>query len=1644
MAVINTNINLLLRRMKGVVLTHDELDDNQEELRIAIENHSHEEIENIGGGTIGQHLVKKSNDDYDYKWVDEGDWQPKHSNLTALSALDLGNAHGKAIIVKDTEDGFEFGMTAGGGGGHDILGFPMRPGLLFTGDVIVSDNPVGDYTEVNITSGSGSAWTWKGDWTDGLVYREDDVVYFNGTSFLAIQEHYSTPNNQPFSLQSNGQPTDWHLYWNIVALKGEDGLYYRDSWDALNDTYVERDVVTYQGSAYFAKTDVPVGTLPTDTDYWSLFVARGAKGEDGDKGDPGDPGPDGSLFSVIGEWNNSTTYLADTQAVTYNGELWLALNPNLDSEPDEYNSDWLKIVERGTDGINGTNGTNGVDGVDGVDGKDGFRFRGEWSSATSYSSIERDVITHNGELWIAILPSTNSIPTDSNPNWQKLVAKGLDGLNYVGLWNISVQYIEDTKDVVSHQGQLWIATQNNISSEPSLLSSDWELIVTKGADGIGNLLYKGEYNLSTVYSQNDLISYNGNVYYSLLNNNTNPLDDPVSWVLFLSKGDKGDQGVPGFANLVMRGLWNSSDTYTEDIDVVTYNDELWLSLTNNSNQPPSRLDTTNWLLLVARGFDGDDGFGDLILKGAWDLAVTYEAEKDVVTHNDELWLAIVGSTNSEPDEYNSDWLRLVKKGKDGKDGTDGVDGFNVRGNWNSSDTYIEATRDIVIHDNQIWMAVTNNIASEPDEFNTDWQLIVARGKDGYKGFNFLGEWADDVDYDPTRNDVVAHNEEVWLALSQNIDSEPEDGNLDWFKLVSKGKDGYEGFSIRGLWGSLEFYEKDKYDVVTYDDELWLAIKDSDNSVPTIYNSDWQRLVKKGEDGKDGKDGKDGVADLFCRGAWKSVGTYEKNKDIVSYDGQLWLAQENNSNSIPDENNDDWLLIVRKGQDGADGVDGFNFLNEWSDTYDYKSATKDAVTFNGHVWVALRDNKNSEPGDDPEDWLLIIKGGSDGDDGVDGFNFLGAWDPDAEYEYLRKDAVTYNGSIWLAIDDNTNSVPSDISPYWRKVLAKGADGVSNLRYKGIYDYTLTYDEGDLVTYNGNTYFSTKDDNTGDILDPSSWILFLSKGDIGTMGPQGPKGDQGDKGLTFKGTWSPSITYQKGDVVYFQGDTYHAVSTNSGESPDEPGSVFWQLLIPKGDAGATLIYRGDWEVGTKYNAEEIVTHNGITYVAKLTNTGFEPPNATFWDVFVDKGRDGINCVWMGQWNDYTEYSVTNLVTHEDSLWYANKTNIDSEPSLSSPDWDLFIYRGLKPEDLQELLNKKLDADALNANLTFYFTDVAHDTIVGFNKLVTEMDDPDYPTTPLDLDTGIINAKDVEIASFISTEGLIKSHLHSVNVTVIGRVKVTSGELTLYFKVYQRKDDGTEYLIGTSEETNKLTGTTNYQELHRVAFVDCNDFDETDRIVIKFYGSKGGANGSANIQIGGTSPCRALFPVPVDVLTPKGVVTNLGSGDDENIAVFDEKGSRIKDSGVNISEVLIQENAPKLTASMVAPFNPDPGELWLDLEDDSNAVNGSIIKNLGGISSVVEIKDLEKNNILQAVIEDNVQFVFPIVPNSILYKFTLYLKNEDDDYTVDFPIGTKWEDGTEPTRSDKKDEVDIWEFITFNGGTNWIGKLKFKNIQ
>jgi hypothetical protein len=183
--------------------------------------------------------------------------------------------------------------------------------------------------------------------------------------------------------------------------------------------------------------------------------------------------------------------------------------------------------------------------------------------------------------------------------------------------------------------------------------------------------------------------------------------------------------------------------------------------------------------------------------------------------------------------------------------------------------------------------------------------------------------------------------------------------------------------------------------------------------------------------------------------------------------------------------------------------------------------------------------------------------------------------------------------------------------------------------------------------------------------------------------------------------------------------------------------------------------------------------------------------------------------------------------------------------------------------------ISLEDLPSTLTVYPTTVASG-IGGYNKLVSSITDPDYNTTAVDVSTGAITGTDQLIAGLITDENQIIGNPGVFNITTIGNIRKTagSGQAEFFFRVYKRDSGGTETLILQSSNTQQITSAI-YAEFFTSGLWNDGIFVSTDRIVIKFYGTKVGSGSSPtyDFQFGGSNPVRSIIPVPLNVIPSGG---------------------------------------------------------------------------------------------------------------------------------------------------------------------------------
>jgi hypothetical protein len=102
---------------------------------------------------------------------------------------------------------------------------------------------------------------FEGVWNTGTTYQISDIVTFNGSTYISLTNHTGT---QP---TATGQ-TDWNVF--------SGGLNFLGAW-LVSITYHKNDVVTLNGSAYIAIDDQATSytPVPAGNAGWVLFAVGG-------------------------------------------------------------------------------------------------------------------------------------------------------------------------------------------------------------------------------------------------------------------------------------------------------------------------------------------------------------------------------------------------------------------------------------------------------------------------------------------------------------------------------------------------------------------------------------------------------------------------------------------------------------------------------------------------------------------------------------------------------------------------------------------------------------------------------------------------------------------------------------------------------------------------------------------------------------------------------------------------------------------------------------------------------------------------------------------------------------------------------------------------------------------------------------------------------------------------------------------------------------------------------------------------------------------------------------------------------------------------------------------------------------------------
>ena len=390
---------------------------------------------------------------------------------------------------------------------------------------------------------------------------------------------------------------------------------------------------------------------------------------------------------------------------------------------------------------------------------------------------------------------------------------------------------------------------------------------------------------------------------------------------------------------------------------------------------------------------------------------------------------------------------------------------------------------------------------------------------------------------------------------------------------------------------------------------------------------------------------------------------------------------------PSQLGSDYAVTVRGGSDvlvSTGSLVSHVAPTVWSSGVTYYPGQ--LVAINDNVYSCILENTN-EPPPNATYWTLIgpatLDALSDGSSyartlaisleaGVP-YTFLGAWS--SATSYVVGQEVTYLGSYWICVANNSNSAPSQSNTNW------GLEGTAAL-LMGAWSNSTAYVEGNQVSYAGNIYSCIKANTDEGVSNSTYWTLLGPANldavtDGSTYARTLALGLELGVPFTFLGAWSSATSYLVGQEVTYLGAYWIAVVANSNSAPSQ-SNTNWGL------EGTAALLLGAWSSSTAYVEGNQVSLAGNLYSCILANTNHTPPNGTYWllvgpqnldalgngstyaKVLASALTNGIPTPFTGVWSSSTTYLPGQECTYTGSYWVCLVQCLNSAPSTGNTNW------------------------------------------------------------------------------------------------------------------------------------------------------------------------------------------------------------------------------------------------------------------------------------------------------------------------------------------------------------------------------------------
>jgi Collagen triple helix repeat (20 copies) len=630
---------------------------------------------------------------------------------------------------------------------------------------------------------------------------------------------------------------------------------------------------------------------------------------------------------------------------------------------------------------------------------------------------------------------------------------GAAGLNYQGAYAAGVSYA--LHDVVTYAGSSYVSlTGSNEANTPGV-TSQWAVLAQGGVGGSSGgvgVAYQGTYGPAATYGLNDVVSYLGSSYISLVAGNVGnaPGANPGLWgVLALGAvglqgptgltgpqgpvgltgpagptglaGPMGATGAAGSPGLVYQGDYASTTNYVLG-DVVLFQGASYASLLagNHGNTPSSS--PSEWGVLTAQGPAGPTGAQGLQgLPGVQGPPGSVGAPGEIGPQGAQ---GIPGQAGAQGLTGSAGAQGL--SGPMGPQGPAGPVGMTFRGAYSSATNYSLGDGVIFNGSAYVSLAASNN-GNTPTQSPAQWGLFAtgsqgavgpagpqgaqglpgasgspgATGAQGSQGpvgpqgpavANYAGNYVSTTNYG--LHDAVSFGGSTYISLiAGNVGNTPDQSPAQWAVLAAQGPAGPVGAA--GLAG-----------------------------VPGAT----------GATGAQGPAGPQGPPASF-QGTWL-VGSSYALGSVVGFGGSSYVALTASVGREPDLSPTFWAVLAQAGMAGtpgatgppgpagAPGMVGVTYRGTWVAGTAYLA--DDVVTFGGATYLGTTTSLGSEPDVSPALWAVLAVNGA-----------LGATGPAGAAATVSVGTVTTAPAGSQAIVTNSGTANAAILNF---TIPQGAPGV----------------------------------------------------------------------------------------------------------------------------------------------------------------------------------------------------------------------------------------------------------------------------------------------------------------------------------------------------------------------------------------------------------------------------------------------------------------------------------------------------------------------------------------------------------------------------------------------------------------------------